>query len=167
MKFRLFPDSLALRTVLLVVAVIAVAEITTFSLILDNRGTDHKNRTARYVAGQIRLLQTVLPGLDAEARQRLEMAEPDEQWLQLRPDGGQIPPHAPQFGFARELGKDLRHTLREEISLRQDPDPRSGLWIGFNAGGERWWLILPACLGLLGAFSVWALPTAMQMYRYQ
>jgi len=30
-----------------------------------------------------------------------------------------------------------------------------------------WWLILPACLGLLSAFSVWALPTAMQMYRYQ
>ena len=30
-----------------------------------------------------------------------------------------------------------------------------------------WWLILPACLGLLGAFSVWALPTAMQMYRHQ
>lgn len=30
-----------------------------------------------------------------------------------------------------------------------------------------WWLILPACLGLLGAFSVWAIPTAMQMYRYQ
>ncbi|MGE4406748.1 bifunctional DedA family/phosphatase PAP2 family protein [Pseudomonas sp.] len=30
-----------------------------------------------------------------------------------------------------------------------------------------WWLVLPACLGLLGAFSVWALPTAMQMYRYQ
>ncbi|WP_312171845.1 bifunctional DedA family/phosphatase PAP2 family protein [Stutzerimonas kunmingensis] len=30
-----------------------------------------------------------------------------------------------------------------------------------------WWLILPACLGLPGAFSVWALPTAMQMYRYQ
>ena len=30
-----------------------------------------------------------------------------------------------------------------------------------------WWLVLPACLGLLGAFSIWALPTAMQMYRYQ
>ena len=30
-----------------------------------------------------------------------------------------------------------------------------------------WWLILPACLGLLGAFSAWALPAAMQMYRYQ
>ncbi|MBD3873736.1 bifunctional DedA family/phosphatase PAP2 family protein [Stutzerimonas kunmingensis] len=30
-----------------------------------------------------------------------------------------------------------------------------------------WWLILSACMGLLGAFSVWALPTAMQMYRYQ
>jgi len=31
---------------------------------------------------------------------------------------------------------------------------------------RAWWLILPACLGLLGAFSLWALPTAMQMYRY-
>ena len=30
-----------------------------------------------------------------------------------------------------------------------------------------WWLILPACLGLIGAYSVWALPGAMQMYRYQ
>lgn len=144
MKFRLFPDSLALRTVLLVVAVIAVAEITTFSLILDNRGTDHKNRTARYVAGQVRLLQDLLPGLDEAARQRLEMAAPDEQWLQLRPDGVQVPPRAPEFGFARELGKDLRRTLGEPISLRQDRDPRSGLWIGFDADGERWWLILPA-----------------------
>jgi len=142
-KFRLFPDSLALRTVLLVVAVIAVAQVTTFSLILDNRGTDHKNRTARYVAGQIRLLQTLLPGLDEEARARLEMAAPDEQWLQLRPDGGQVPPQVSRFGFARDLGKDLRHMLREEISLRQDTDLRNGLWIGFNAAGERWWLILP------------------------
>jgi len=143
-KFRLFPDSLALRTVLLVVAVIAVAEVTTFSLILENRGADHKNRTARYVAGQVRLLQTLLPGLDDEARQRLEMAEPDEQWLQLRPDGVQVPPRGPDFGFARELAKDLRHALGEPVSLRQDRDPRSGLWIGFNANGERWWLILPA-----------------------
>lgn len=144
MKFRLFPDSLALRTVLLVVAVIAVAEITTFSLVLENRGIDHKNRTARYVAGQVRLLQTLLPGLDEAARQQLEMAEPDEQWLQLRPDGVQVPPRAPEFGFARELAKDLGRALGEPVSLRQDRDPRSGLWIGFNAGGERWWLFLPA-----------------------
>ncbi len=144
MKFRLFPDSLALRTVLLVVAVIAVAEITTFSLILEYRGSDHRSRTARYIAGQVRLLQTLLPGLDAEARQGLEMAEPDEQWLQLRTDGVQVPPRAPEFGFARELGKDLRHVLGEPISLRQERDPRGGLWIGFDAGGERWWLILPA-----------------------
>ena len=144
MKIRLFPDSLALRTVLLVIAVIAVAEVTTFSLIQDFRGADHKNRTARYVAGQVRMLQTLLPGLDAEARRRLEMAEPDEQWLQLRTDGAQVPPRAPDFGFARDLGRDLRHVLGEPISLRQERDPRGGLWIGFDAGGERWWLILPA-----------------------
>ncbi|GAB6388376.1 bifunctional DedA family/phosphatase PAP2 family protein [Stutzerimonas marianensis] len=30
-----------------------------------------------------------------------------------------------------------------------------------------WWLILPASLGLIGAFAVWALPGAMLLYRYQ
>ena len=30
-----------------------------------------------------------------------------------------------------------------------------------------WWLILPAALGLIGAFSIWALPGAMLLYRYQ
>ncbi len=30
-----------------------------------------------------------------------------------------------------------------------------------------WWLILPATLGLISAFALWALPGAMQMYRYQ
>jgi len=30
-----------------------------------------------------------------------------------------------------------------------------------------WWLILPATLGLIGALALWALPGAMQMYRYQ
>jgi len=30
-----------------------------------------------------------------------------------------------------------------------------------------WWLILPATLGLIGAFAIWALPGAMLLYRYQ
>lgn len=29
-----------------------------------------------------------------------------------------------------------------------------------------WWLILPASLALLGAISAWALPEALQQYRY-
>ncbi|MBM7061388.1 bifunctional DedA family/phosphatase PAP2 family protein [Pseudomonas sp. UL073] len=29
-----------------------------------------------------------------------------------------------------------------------------------------WWLILPACLALLGAFALWALPEALQRYAY-
>lgn len=31
---------------------------------------------------------------------------------------------------------------------------------------RAWWLILPACIALLGGVATWALPTAMQMYRY-
>jgi two-component system osmolarity sensor histidine kinase EnvZ len=137
-------DSLALRTVLLVIAVVAVAEITTFSLIYQYRVAVHKHQTVRYIASQIRLLQSMLPGLDEASRRRLEEAEAGEQWLPLRSDG-QAPAREPEFGFARALAEDLRRSLGEEIRLRQpERGTRDGLWIGFHAGGERWWLILPA-----------------------
>ncbi|MDR2613763.1 MAG: HAMP domain-containing protein, partial [Candidatus Accumulibacter sp.] len=149
MNFRFFragcfPDSLAVRTVLLVIAVVAVAEFTTFSLIYQYRGAVHKHQTVRYIASQIRLLQSMLPGLDETSRRHLEEAEAGEQWLPLRPDDGQAPIVEPKFGFARALAEDLRRSLGEEISLRQPGrGTRDGLWIGFHAGGERWWLVLP------------------------
>jgi two-component system osmolarity sensor histidine kinase EnvZ len=138
-----FPGSLAVRTVLLVIAAVAVAEITTFSLIFQNRSAVHKNQTVRYIAGQVRLLQSILPGLDAESRQRLEETEAGEQWLQLRLDDDQVPTDEPQFGLARLLAEDLQQVLGEPVSLRQSGHG-GGLWIGFDAGGERWWLIFPA-----------------------
>lgn len=32
---------------------------------------------------------------------------------------------------------------------------------------RAWWLILPACVALLGGIATWELPTALEMYRYQ
>jgi len=29
-----------------------------------------------------------------------------------------------------------------------------------------WWLVLPACLGLLGAIATWQLSEALLLYRY-
>ena len=75
MKLRLFPASLAGRTVLLVIAVIAVAELATFSLIAHFRRGAHVNQTVHLLAGQVRLLQIVLPGLDAGARATLGAAD--------------------------------------------------------------------------------------------
>jgi two-component system osmolarity sensor histidine kinase EnvZ len=137
-----FTGSLAVRTVLLVLAVLAVAEITTFSLIFQNRRAMHKHQTVRFVAGQVRLLQALLPSLDAESRRRLEEAEAGEQWLSLRPDDGQAPAEEAQSGFARELARELRQALGEPVSLRRSR-AHGGVWIGFHAGGERWWLVFP------------------------
>lgn len=141
---QFFPDSLALRTVLLVIAVVAIAELTTLSLIFRNERVTHMNQTAQFVAGQVRLLQNLLPGLDDEAKQRLAATDPGEQWLQLRPDGVTVPQRNPKFGFAHGLAGDLERRLGEKFEFRDaGPGRHSGLWIGFLAGGERWWLILP------------------------
>ena len=32
---------------------------------------------------------------------------------------------------------------------------------------QAWWLILPACLALLGGIATWELPTALELYRYR
>ncbi len=145
---KLLPASLAARTVLLVIAVIAVAEVATFSLIGHFRRTAHVGQTVQFVAGQVRLLQTVLPGLDRDARQRLPAAEmgvrEGDQGMRLHADGTAVPVHQPNFGFARRLADELNARLDEPVRLRHaGPGQRGGLWIGFKAGGEDWWLVLP------------------------
>ena len=113
-------------------------------LFFNHRLATHMSQTVHHVAGQVRLLQAILPGLDAEVRSRLAAAELGEEGLQLFPDGPQVPEHAPEFRFARRLAADLEPLLGQTVSLRHGGrGQRSGLWIGFMAGGERWWLLLP------------------------
>lgn len=144
MTGRLLPSSLAGRTVLLVVAVIAITEIATFSLLSHfDRGV-HVSRTVQLIVGEVRLLQRVLPGLDRETRQQLMAADGSERGLNLRPDGQGVPEHRPDFAFARRLADKLAKRLGEPALLRDGGQgAHSGLWIGFTAGGERWWLVLP------------------------
>jgi two-component system osmolarity sensor histidine kinase EnvZ len=138
------PASLAARTVLLVIAVVAVAEITTFALLTHYRRTSHASQTVQFIAGQVRLLQTVLPGVDAQTRRRIEAAELGEFGMQLRPDSANVPSREPEFGFARRLSAELNQMLDPPVQLRHaGRGQRGGLWIGFMAGAERWWLVLP------------------------
>ena len=151
------PASLAARTVLLIIAVIAVAEVATFQLLGHFRRTSHMNQTVQLLVGQVRLLQAVLPGMGSDARNRLFVADTRLADLQLHPDGAGVPPHDPQFGFARRLANELAGQLGEPAQLRHAGlGSRSGLWIGFMAGDERWWLVLPP-----PRFEPQALPAAL------
>ena len=141
---KLLPSSLAARTVLLVIAIVAVAEWVTFSLVLKKGDIAHVRQTTQFIVGQIRLMQTVLPGLDEEARRRLEERDVGEPGLQLVPDGPSVPEYSPRFGFAHDLAERLGDKLDEPVVLRHDGRRGpGGLWIGFMAGAERWWLVLP------------------------
>ena len=131
--------SLATRTVLLVIAIVAVAEVATFSVMSRNRYSQHSDQLMRSIAGQIRLLQRMLPGLDAETRQRLAEEEIGEPGMLLHADDEQVPPEdAFDPPFVRRLAHELDGVLGERVDLRHaGPGGRPGIWIGFNAGGER------------------------------
>lgn len=119
---KLLPSSLAARTVLLVIAIVAVAEWVTFSLVFRKGDVAHIRRTTQFVAGQIRLLQTVLPGLDEEARRKLEEKEVGEPGIQLFPDSDVVPPkYSPRFGFANDLAeRKTGRKLDDPVILRHD-----------------------------------------------
>ena len=160
----LFSVSLATRTVLLVIAAVAIAETATFSLIFRNERAAHFRQTRQAIAGQIRLLKTVLPGLDENMRQKLADADVEGGQLQVFPDGEGVPEHEPEFGFARRLADGLERVLGERVLLRDrgkppsrlgerrgEPvarfdsrPPLSDLWIGFMVEDQRWWLVLPS-----------------------
>lgn len=112
---KLLPSSLAARTVLLVIAIVAVAEWVTFSLVLKKGDVAHMRQTTQFVVGQIRLMQTVLPGLDDEARRRLEARDVGEPGIQLVPDGPAVPEYSPRFGFASDLAERLGNKLDEPV----------------------------------------------------
>lgn len=170
---KLLPASLAARTVVLIVAVVAVAELATLALVGEVRRSAHLTQTTQLVAAQVRLLQTVIPGLDAAARSRLAAGgEPGDDGappaLQVVADGPAVPTDVPDFGFGRRLADSLAQQFGETLLLRHAgpphgrhppfargerrppgpanddaPHAHGGLWIGFIAGGERWWLVLP------------------------
>lgn len=139
-----WPPSLVARTIALVVAVIVVAEATNFSLAVKHERDNRVRQGVHFVVGVIRLFQDVLPSLDDAGRRRLLAAEASAVDLRLVADGPDVPPHEAHFGFARALAAGLEGEVQGGVMLRiPDPGRRSGLWIGFLAGDERWWLILP------------------------
>ena len=141
---RWIPDSLAARTVLLVIAVLAVAEFATLSIVSHHRKAAHLDQAVRLITGQIRLLQAILPTLEPTAKQRFIIAENDGQERQLILDDGSAPPDAAKFGFARRLAAGINQQLDQPVLLRfTKHEPRQGLWVGFMADQQRWWLILP------------------------
>ncbi|MDR1163513.1 MAG: hypothetical protein LBM17_06750 [Candidatus Accumulibacter sp.] len=145
MKLKFIPASLATRTILLIVAVVTIAEITTLSLYSRHRRAMHSRQIVQIVGSQILILQSLLPSLDEKTRQRLIAANEGEQWLKLRPDDDSVPQHEPTFGFARRLAANLKMILGHDFKLRHEgPGSHTGVWIGFSAGGENWWLILPS-----------------------
>ncbi|MEA5098455.1 MAG: HAMP domain-containing sensor histidine kinase [Burkholderiaceae bacterium] len=141
---RLIPSSLVARTVLLVIAVVLIAEMATLALFMGNRKVEHASKAARLVAGQIRILQVILPGVDRETRQRLSGFELGERRLQLRTDNDSVPSQKPDSEFVKKFVTDLDQLLDVPAVIRLDyGEPQRSLWIGFTAGEERWWLVWP------------------------
>ena len=135
--------SLAARTALLVLAVAMIAEAATFSIIFRSLRSKHMQQTTQYIAGQIRLMQRILPTLDSAQRQALAHVRADESALRVRQADDVGETLAASDGFIDHLRARLQENLGEAVEIRRSARRHHELWIGFGADGERWWLVLP------------------------
>ena len=126
--------SLTTRTVLLVIAVVSIAELTTFSIAFHSLRAKHLQQSAQYVAGQIRLLQATLPALSAVQRQSLPSLLGE----------GKMPMGAPAHtSFPAHLAARVEAILGKPVSIRHSAADTHDLWVGFSADTELHWLALP------------------------
>ena len=138
-----FSSSLGTRTVLLVIAVVSIAELATFSIVFQNLRAKHLHQSAQYVAGQIRLLQALLSDLNARQRLRLLTKDQFVQHPQIRADGDMLAMEMPTHDFPLHLAGHIEAILGEPVIIRRASMNEQALWARFAAAGTHYWLALP------------------------
>lgn len=118
---------------LLVLAAVMIADS---DVSMPSAAQQHLLQTTQYIAGQIRLLQTILPTLDAIQLEHLKGTARSEMQLQVRSDGEAEATSPATTGFAASLARRLEEKLGEPIkAVRRSETKHHGLG-GFRCGRE-------------------------------
>jgi two-component system osmolarity sensor histidine kinase EnvZ len=142
LELRLWPRSLFGRNLLLLLGLIAIAQMSTVLLYLVLQ-RPRVMEVAQLVATQVNILDAALSQIPANDRAayvaRLNRTSPLSAQLAEPPadDGNYGTP------LARLFIRDVRRNLAKGITMRLTGGPQLGIWVRINISGERYWIKLP------------------------
>lgn len=159
------PRTLGGRTLLLVIVTVLLSEAATFVVLGRFRQGYVAQRGADTVVGYIRVMRAAIGAMPPAARRRFASSASSEDRVRVVADDA-----APAIGrepltpMRREMAARIRDELGfgTRIGSRIAPGGQPHeMWVSFDAGGEKWWLVVPsgrlemplpwALLGILGA----------------
>ncbi|MBL8483292.1 MAG: HAMP domain-containing protein, partial [Rhodocyclaceae bacterium] len=135
------PATLAGRTVLLVFAAVLLAEIASSTLLFHLRRESHVHQVADLIVNAVEMSRLALEAVPAPERQRM-VRNPGEG-PGLQPPQAEPPLREPQREVGREISRFVRERLGADTPIRIEPPHSRALWVGFQAAGERWWVVMP------------------------
>lgn len=142
LKLRVWPRSLFGRNLLLLLALIAIAQMSTVVLYLLLQ-RPRVLEVAHLVATQVNILDAALSQVPAADRDayvaRLNRVGPlSVQLAEPSPD---------EMGYGTPLARlfigEVRRNLAKGITMHLASSPQLGIWLHVNISGERYWIKLP------------------------
>lgn len=141
---KLWPGSLLWRSVLLIAALLVLANLAWVQIFRVAERTPRAQRTAQQIASVVNITRWALitadPAKRFELLQELSRSEGIQVYLAER--GERIAP-LPSRPFIQELAGELKRQLGPdtEITLRREDVP--GSWVSFSIDQEKFWVFMP------------------------
>lgn len=140
----LFPRTLLGRTVIVIAAVMIVAQGAAIQLFRAyNRGPILQEMAA-IVTGQLRTIGAALATLpEAERQDFLDILE-DSEGIRVVPDiAGELPSNVPNSALLQDFAEYLRSELGGATEFFVREQGGEALWVRLEAGGTNYWVSIP------------------------
>jgi two-component system osmolarity sensor histidine kinase EnvZ len=140
----LLPNSLRVRTLLVMFSAVAITQLITYVGIIREHKQFNISSTITIVSRYVQLMKTAIAASPKESHAALLGGLTERTGMRVRQ--GDAPPAGPvdTSPVVRGIIKDLKSELGPDaiVVVTSREDRRRFLSVGFQAGGEQWWLEL-------------------------
>jgi two-component system osmolarity sensor histidine kinase EnvZ len=141
---KLWPRSLLWRSVLLIAALLVVANLAWVQIFRVAERIPRAQRTAQQIASVVNITRWALITADAGKRYELlaELSQSEGIQVYVANSGERLAP-LPDRPYIRELAAELRRQLGPDTRITLTRDGVPGVWVSFRIDEEELWVFMP------------------------
>ena len=141
---RVWPRSLLWRSVLLIAALLVVANLAWVGIFRVAERAPRAQRTAQQIASVVNITRWALISADPAKRYELlsELSQSERIQVYAAGPADRIAP-LPQRPFIQELASELRRQLGPGTEISLTRNAVSGAWVSFRIDNEKFWVFMP------------------------
>ena len=141
---NLWPRSLLTRSVLLIAALLVVANVAWVQIFRVADRAPRAQRTAQQIASVVNITRWALITADPAKRYELlsELSQTEGIQVYIADPSERLAP-LPDRPYIHELAAELKRQLGPDTRITLTRDSVPGVWVSFRIGGEDLWVFMP------------------------